>query len=88
MRILFEKNQQKIFIENVCKKLHKNLKELNYELNKANKISYSALKKYRHEDLLLSEEIANYLSKISKVNWKKLKYKKMLPEKDRQQQQL
>ncbi|MFH0890280.1 MAG: LAGLIDADG family homing endonuclease [Candidatus Aenigmatarchaeota archaeon] len=75
MRILFEKNQQRRFIEAVCKKLNKNLKEMSHDL-----IGYSALKKYRCEELLLPEEVADKLTELSKINWRNFKYRKILPE--------
>ncbi len=75
MRILFEKNQQRRFIEAVCKKLNKNLKELSNGL-----IGYSALKKYRREELLLPEEVADKFTELSEINWRNFKYRKILPE--------
>jgi len=78
MRIQFEKGQQQYFIDAVCKKLNKNLKELSEELNKYNRISYSAIKHYHQERLLLPFIIAETLVKISNIQWKIFKHKNLL----------
>jgi len=65
MRIKFPKGKQKEFIEKVLNKTKLNL----YSLSKLNKLNYSTLKKYKREELLLPEKLANYLSKISKIDW-------------------
>lgn len=78
MRIQFAKGRQQYFIDAVCRKLNKNLKELSAELNIQNKVGYSAVKHYHQERLLLPLIIAEELSRISNIEWENFEHKNLL----------
>jgi len=78
MRILFETGEQKKFIESSCEKMKMSLKKLSREISENIKISYSSMKKYRREELLLPVNVANEIKKLSKINWEEFKCKNIL----------
>lgn len=78
MRILFNNGEQKKFIDQVCKKINITLRKLSIDYKKELKVSYSSMKKYRNERLLMPLNVASFLSEKSDVNWKNFNFKEVL----------
>jgi len=71
MRILFAKGQQKKFISDACERLNISLYRLSKQQNL--QCSYSTLKKYFRENLVISAKSANKITDISGISWKEYK---------------
>ena len=69
-RVVFKKNQQKKFIDEVCKKLDLNLKQISQKFQ----ISYSAIKKYRREELLIPFHVLKKLCTVSHIDINKMDF--------------
>jgi len=78
MRILFEENEQRRFLKEVCEKMNVSLRKLTIDLNEDLGVSYSTMKKYYNESLLLPSKIAILLMKKTGIDWKDFKMKKLL----------
>jgi intein/homing endonuclease len=75
MRIQFERGEQRKFLEEVCNKLNKSLREINSDFKKESSVSYSTMKKYFREELTLPIKIADIFSQKSGIDWKKFRAK-------------
>lgn len=80
MRILFIKEEQRKFLDVVCRKMNKNLRQITIDFSDDLNISYSSMKKYHNEKLLLPLDVANSLTRISNIDWKIFKTEKILPD--------
>lgn len=69
-RVVFKKNKQKKFVDKTCKRLNLNLKQISEKLQ----VSYSAMKKYRREQLLIPYHIIKKLCTLSRTDIDKINF--------------
>ncbi len=80
MRILFEENEQKRYLNEVCKEMGVSLRKLSIDLNEDLGMTYSSMKKYYNESLLLPSKVAILLTKKSSINLKEFGIKGIVPD--------
>lgn len=73
MRIKFEKEQQKFFLNYAMQKLNCNLRELSERI----KVDYERMKKYHQEICFFEDKIFYKICKISGINFKKISFEKL-----------
>lgn len=80
MRVLFARGKQRAFIDQVCKKLGISAKRLCFLYKSELNVGYSAMKRYRREEILMPLHLVEKLCQIMNIAFESLEIHEFFPE--------